>query len=85
MDDTKIIDELMKDDVVKAAIMEFVALEVAYATKNIKANTVNLGKKVKKNVPEKPKCFGRYYQDNEKACRACRFAPECKKKSKKTK
>ena len=80
-DRKKIIDELMKDDVVKEAILEFVALEVAIATKNIKANVTT--KKVKKNVIKKPETFGKYFQGDKKACRACRFAKECKAKSKK--
>ncbi len=81
-DREKIIDELMKDDIVKEAILEFVAQETAVATRNIKANVVNLGK-AKKNVPVKPESFGKYYQDNKKKCRACHFAKDCKAKSKK--
>lgn len=81
----KIIEELYKDEEIKEAVEEHIALSIAEALNEYRANAVKkFGKPgMKKNLPVQPDCFGKYvYNDTPPECRKCHFAKGCKGKSK---
>lgn len=83
--DNEIIDKLMEDEDVKGAIEEYVALQLAQELEKYreKAETKFGKKSGKKNLPVQPDCFGKYIkEDTPPKCRSCRFAQDCKVKSK---
>ena len=83
--DNEIIDKLFEDDEIKAAIEEYVALQLAEALEAYRKKAEKkFGKqKGKKNVPDQPECFGVYKKDETPPeCRSCTFAQDCKVKSK---
>ena len=83
--DNDIIDKLFEDDEIKAAIEEYVALQLAEQLEVYRKKAEKkFGKqKGKKNIPVEPKCFGVYIKDETPPeCRSCTFAQDCKLKSK---
>lgn len=77
------LDKMLEDSELDVEIKEMIAIGIAEGIQKSKDETSGEKDKGKKKIPE-PSCFGKYPARSEvkRKCRTCRYAQECRDKSK---